>query len=87
MKKTKTRLNYCLECNAKLDAASGINCENAPKPGAITICLYCGHLMAFADDLSFRQLNDAEMHWIAGDKNILLVQKIRGEMKKEGGRK
>jgi hypothetical protein len=33
-----------------------------PKPGDISICLYCGHLMAFDEALKFRELSSEEMH-------------------------
>jgi hypothetical protein len=74
----RTKETLCINCGAALDAATGTEAgQDAPTPGSITICLYCGHLMAFADDLSFRPLSDAEIAEVAGDKRIIEVQKAR----------
>jgi hypothetical protein len=53
-----------------------------PKPGDITICISCGHLMGFKEDMSLRDLTDAEMLHVAGDERILAVQRARGIIKK-----
>ena len=49
-----------------------------PKPGDFTICLACGHLMGFREDLTLRDLTSIEMLKVAGDKRILAVQRARG---------
>jgi len=59
-----TRLpeSECLRCGKKVNAASCVADDNAvPEPGDVTICIACGHLMAFADDLSYRELTDEEV--------------------------
>jgi hypothetical protein len=76
----RTKTSHCLNCLEPLDAATGILHDHAPTPGAITICFRCGHIMAFDDDLSFRQLTDQEMHDVAGDPRILAVQHARAEV-------
>lgn len=40
--------------------------------------------MAFAEDLTLRDLTDAEMHEVAGDPRILAVQKARGMAMRKG---
>jgi hypothetical protein len=60
-----------------LDATTSMDGGWTPKSGDITICLYCGHLMAFDDQLSFRGLTDEEMKSIAGDPRVLAIQKAR----------
>jgi Zn ribbon nucleic-acid-binding protein len=67
----------CPSCKKMLDGASAIDDDCEPSPGNVTICIYCGHIMAFADDLSFRELNDEEIRAVAGDKRILAVQRAR----------
>jgi hypothetical protein len=70
----------CPNCGKKLDAATCVTDDGArPSPDDLTICFYCGHLMAFADDLSFRKLTDDEMHEIAGDPVILRIQRHRAK--------
>lgn len=71
----------CLSCGKHLDACSGVETGGrTPSPGDITICLYCGHLMAFSDTLGLRELTSAEAKEIAGDPRILAVQKARREV-------
>lgn len=77
MRSKRVTASLCLACGKTLDAASGAN--KRPKPGDITLCMYCGHIMAFDGKLHFRPLTDAEMHKVAGDKRILNVQWARGK--------
>jgi hypothetical protein len=76
--------NACLSCGQRLNRATKVEGNAAvPEPGNITICLHCGHLMAFADDLTLRELNDKEAHDVAGDPEILQFQRIRGKFMAE----
>jgi len=79
---SRVKLSQCLDCGAPNDSAAAVGCEAKPQPGDITICLRCGHLMAFGDDLALRQLTDAEVIEIAGDERIIAVQKLRGMVKR-----
>ena len=59
---TRLAETKCLRCHHKLDAASCLADDAAvPKPGDITICIKCGYLMTFTDDLSFRDLTEEEV--------------------------
>lgn len=66
----------CLECGYEADMSSSLD-NGPPRPGDVTICIKCGHLMAFADDLTFRPLSDSEIHTVAGDPRILTIQWAR----------
>ena len=66
----------CPSCNRIFDRATGIG-QRQPKEGDITICIECGHLMAFNSNLTVRDLTDEEMHEVAGDPRIIAVQKAR----------
>lgn len=69
----------CLGCGKLVDAATSFADPAAkPSPGDITICLDCGHVMAFADDLKLRSLTDQELIEIAADPEILALQRARG---------
>lgn len=69
----------CLNCGHKLDAASAAQSKrHRPRPGNFSICIRCGHVMAFADDLTMRPLTDAEVVHIAGDKEMLRYQAAIG---------
>jgi hypothetical protein len=77
----------CFGCDRVLDAASNTIGESMPKPGNITVCLDCGHIMVFGDNLQLRNPNDQEILEIAGDKDLLLVQQARDwVMKNNKGR-
>ena len=67
----------CLHCGALTDTAFSVGGDNAPSPGAITLCIECGHIMAFADDLTLRNLTSEEIHAVAGDPRLLAVQHVR----------
>lgn len=67
----------CFSCGAVNDAATAVAADAKPEPGAITVCLTCGHIMAYADDLSLRELTAQEQIDIAGDKRILAIQRGR----------
>jgi hypothetical protein len=81
----KTDIHRCLNCDKEFDMATciGETGQVKPSPGDITMCLYCGHVMAFDEDLSPVELDDEQMHDIAGDKRILALQQARGHVFKE----
>jgi len=73
----------CPSCGTDNDATTATPGTNSgPKPGDITICWDCGHIAAFADDLTIRDLTDAKAKEIAGHPNLLRVQKTRAEFRK-----
>src|SRR5438477_16594 len=82
----RTPLTSCPSCGKPLDGATGIDVDARPKPGDITICGYCRHLMLFADDLTVRELTDAEAVEVAGDETMLAAQNALAIlMKAKGG--
>ena len=72
--------SVCPSCGAINDAATDPTGKAAPKPGDISLCFRCGHLCAFADDLTLRALTDAEMIDIAGDPMIVAINNARGKL-------
>jgi hypothetical protein len=71
--------NACLNCGKVLDGATAIDQEGEirPTPGSITVCMYCGHLMAFDEQLHFRALTDEEIINIAGDERLIAINRAR----------
>jgi hypothetical protein len=71
----------CLNCGTLLDGAAcveeGEPREHRPKADDITVCIKCGHVMAYADEGALRELTEAEMCEIAGDERILAIQRAR----------
>jgi RNase P subunit RPR2 len=82
MKSYRTELQACLDCGTLLDTATSAVHKHKPQPGMITICINCGHIMAFTTGLKFRKLTDEEIHMVAGDKKILAIQKARAKIQK-----
>lgn len=72
----RTPEDHCLSCGEQSDCVRAIGHNTAPRPGDFTICRYCGHLMAFAPDLKRRELTDEETVRIAGDPELIRMQKI-----------
>ena len=65
----------CLDCGHVLTGAARAPGQpvTKPRPGDVTICLECGHIQAFADDLTMRALSEEEMTEIAGDPEIVAM--------------
>jgi len=73
----KVPIDHCLDCGTVVDRATCVGEDVAPEPNAITICIRCGHVMAFAEDLSLRQLTDQEIIMVAGDRRLIAFQRAR----------
>lgn len=73
----------CLNCGKRLKLASSITTDARPDPGDATVCLDCGHVMVFADDLSVREPTDAEVIELAGDADLLATQEMLAALRKE----
>lgn len=81
----------CTDCGTILNGGAPVHYDDrpeptGPQPGTITVCAYCGHIMAFDEGLTLRNLNDNEVVEIAGDPRILRIQafrKVFEEAKKE----
>ncbi len=46
-------------CGAVLDAASGG--AEAPKPGDVTVCMYCGEWLVFTEVMDLRPITEEEI--------------------------
>ena len=67
----------CPKCGDLLDAATDMFGGDQPKPGDITVCLHCGHVMAFTELLVLRELTDDERHEADDDARVKLLEKNR----------
>jgi hypothetical protein len=72
----------CLHCGKVLDEATCVDRDALPEAGAATICISCGHIMVFADDMSLRDPSNEEMIEIAADPRILAVQHARAMLER-----
>lgn len=54
--------SHCPACNYKLTGATVAHGDdNAPKAGDMSVCLNCGQVLTYQDDLSLRKSNAAEI--------------------------
>jgi hypothetical protein len=81
-KTTRVPPMLCLGCGLTNTAATGVDNASAPDPGDVTVCIHCGHIMAFDETLHLRELTVQEQIAIAGDKRILAIQRARAMMGK-----
>lgn len=79
---TRMPSSTCKGCGKVSDAATSPREIRQPNPGDFSVCLYCGYLAAFADDLTVRDLTDKEMYLVAGNPRILEVQRARARIMK-----
>lgn len=61
MRTQRTPVNRCPRCNEKLDAASALTEDAVPKPGDISMCMYCQAFLVFKSDLTLRLSTDDDM--------------------------
>jgi hypothetical protein len=74
-------------CGHKLDAASELKANGPrPEPGNLSVCIYCGRLRVYTDDLTLRELTDDELDEIMSDPetahDILLMRRAIRDMQK-----
>jgi hypothetical protein len=81
----------CTNCGKVLDAGNAVRETKAkrprhrvvmPDPGDFTVCIDCGHVMAFGTDLRLRDPTDDELVKVAGDPRLLAIQQARGNVMK-----
>jgi len=66
----------CLHCSKIINGAIQVNGDQMPSPGDYSICVYCGHLMVFGDNLILRNPLPIELNAIAGERVLLKAQEI-----------
>jgi hypothetical protein len=80
MTTTRVPVSYCVDCGNANDATTSIMEKARPSPGDATVCIHCGHIAVFADDLTLREPNRDEQIALAGDPRILAVQRARAKL-------
>lgn len=72
----------CPSCGKSLNRCGSRSGERGPQPGDLSVCLYCGHLSVYGDDVGLRELTDAEVVEVAGDADMLQAQNIAAFIRK-----
>ena len=66
----------CPICWKKLDAATATQKGTKPKAGDATVCICCGALLVFNDDLTVRLPTDEENDIMRFDERVLKLQRM-----------
>ena len=66
--------NPCLSCGHVNDGALSLDSEQRPKPGDVTLCVRCGFVMSFDENLSTRQLSPTEALVVLSDPRIAFLK-------------
>lgn len=73
-------------CGNPLNAAGSPTTDQGPSPGDYSVCIYCGYLRAFGDDLKLRELTAAELDELMRDPEYTeMVQRMRSLVRTVGG--
>jgi len=67
MKTSRMPTSICPICKSSLEAATSLKNE-IPDPGDISVCLYCGNILKFNDDLELVSLSNDEMQALKNSK-------------------
>ena len=83
--------SQCLQCGLELTGAAGVvDSANAgvpvPSPGDFSVCIACGHVMAFDERLAVRELTAEEKRSMDEDDRVLLVQAARKRLERANKR-
>ena len=62
--KTSVVRSQCPGCKKELDRASSVGGDYKPQPGDFTVCISCGLICSFGEDMSLRRLTLDQMAWL-----------------------
>lgn len=73
---------HCPKCGTFLDAASVLRSGHIPmpKPGDFTVCIGCGVIMTFGDQLQLQEVSEAELAALK-PKELTNVKKIQAAVR------
>jgi hypothetical protein len=60
----------CFNCGHTLDAVDGPDMGEPPRPGDVTVCLTCAHVMKFGADLKLEGFTEEEARALAADPRL-----------------
>jgi hypothetical protein len=67
---THTPITLCWHCDHMLDAASPVEGQAVPSEGAVSLCLYCGAVAIFEEDLKLRAPTEEELDEIVKEREF-----------------
>jgi hypothetical protein len=78
----------CRSCGREMSGATDSHDPDQPvlpKPGEISICLYCSHVSEYGPDLKLVPLSDAALLEIAGDPRFIRAMRAVEQFRKMNG--
>jgi hypothetical protein len=67
----------CLKCGYHMAASTDPHCERGPRAGDICMCLMCGAIMVFKEDLMVRLPSEEERRQISLLPHIIEADIVR----------
>ena len=64
MQTVETPEHGCPACGKKLTRATSTRTDRGPKSGDLSICVGCCAILMFNDDMTSRELTDADRAWL-----------------------
>ncbi len=69
---TRIPESKCLRCGHVLTGTTAFNNDDAkPEPGNFCLCIRCGAVMLFADDMTLRPFTNEESQQVANDPEAM----------------
>lgn len=76
----------CPSCGKIVDRATVVGSRGRPKPGDATVCIGCGEVALFGDDLQLRRPTTKEVAELKADFRIAAIQEALRVLNEERGR-
>jgi len=76
LESTKIGDNHCPHCNELTDMAASSQ-GRGPRPGDLSVCIYCGEVGMFQPDMKLRVLDELEKAQLENSPEYVKVLKIR----------
>lgn len=67
----------CPCCGYKLSAATPVEGTHNPRPGDVSVCLNCGHMLQFTDNLSVKSVTEDEFITFPLETQSVLTRVMR----------
>jgi hypothetical protein len=75
----------CPSCGKTIDGVTGVDHEHQPKPGDLSVCLYCEALMFFTEGMGVRAATPEESEEIHRNPMLKRTLEVIREIRKKSG--
>lgn len=73
----KIEIVECPACGHKINGSFGINCKTPPVPNDVSICMYCGCISEFDENLNLTILSEKTLLQPEYREAIEMREKVR----------